>query len=61
MTIGERDKELIAAQMDEAASAAETDLAALDAEAVRAVRNWWKRHYLQAGHKRLGRVLVREG
>ena len=55
----ERDKELIIAKMDEAATAAEKELAGLDAEAVIAVREWWRKYYLQAGHKRLGRILVK--
>jgi predicted proteasome-type protease len=25
---------------------------------VRVVADWWKAHYLQAGHKRLGRKLL---
>ena len=55
----ERDKELIIAQMDEAAAEAEKELAGMDTEAVRSGREWWKKYYLQAGHKRLGRILVK--
>ena len=27
--------------------------------AVAAVADWWNRHYLKAGHKRLGRIMVK--
>jgi hypothetical protein len=48
-------------EMEAAAQRAATDLAALRAEhpqAVALIADWWKRHYLAAGHKRLGRVLL---
>jgi hypothetical protein len=48
-------------EMDVAAKSAADDLARLRAEhpeAVALMVDWWKRHYLAAGHKRLGRVLI---
>jgi len=44
--------------MDAAAEVAARELEKLDPAAVRAVADWWKAHYLQAGHKRLGRKLL---
>jgi hypothetical protein len=48
-------------EMDAAAQRAAEDLARLreeHREAVDLMVEWWKRHYLGAGHKRLGRVLL---
>lgn len=45
-------------EMDSAAKEAEQDLENLEAEAVKAMSDWWAKWYLKAGHKRLGRVLV---
>jgi hypothetical protein len=48
-------------EMDAAAKAAAADLERLRAEhpeAVAMMVEWWKRHYLGAGHKRLARVLL---
>lgn len=48
-------------EMDTAAKTASEDLARIRAEnpeAVALMVEWWKRHYLGAGHKRLGRVLL---
>ena len=45
--------------MDRAAEEAKKDLANVDQEAVQKVTEWWKKHYMKAGHKRLGRVLVK--
>lgn len=28
-------------------------------EAVEVIAKWWNRHFMKAGHKRLGRILVR--
>jgi len=45
--------------MDNAAAGAENDAAEnVPEEALNEVANWWKRHYLKAGHKRLARVLL---
>ena len=46
--------------MDEAAANAEEDLANIDDAAVKAVSEWWKKWYMQAGHKRLARILLRQ-
>jgi len=48
-------------EMDAAAQRAAEDLAKLreqHPEAVGLMVDWWKRHYLGAGHKRLARVLL---
>ncbi len=46
------------AQMDAAAEVAATELRSLDPNSVKLIANWFAKHYLKAGHKRLGRVLV---
>ena len=43
-------------EMDVAAKVAAAELKLVDTLAD--VQEWWKRHYLKAGHKRLGRVLL---
>lgn len=49
-------------EMDAAARKAKTELQSkLSTWKARDVAAWWKRHYMQAGHKRLGRVLVELG
>lgn len=45
-------------EMDAAAEIAAKELEKLDPQAVRWVADWWKSHYLAAGHKRLGRKLL---
>lgn len=45
---------------DKAAIEAQNDLANVDPVHVEAVAAWWKKWYLTAGHKRLGRILVKE-
>lgn len=47
-------------QMDEAAKQAEQEFKQLDQKAVEIVGNWWNKWYLKAGHKRLGRMLVKK-
>lgn len=47
------------AEMDAAAEEAERDLATLDQAAVEAVAEWWARWFMKAGHKRLGRIMVK--
>jgi hypothetical protein len=49
----------VLAKMDEAAEEAEKDLAALDQKAVEALAAWWLKWYMKAGHKRLGRIMVK--
>jgi hypothetical protein len=53
------DKGAVLAAMDVAAKEAEKDLATLDQAAVEAVAAWWSKWYMAAGHKRLGRLLVK--
>ena len=43
---------------DEAAAIAAEELKKLPAEHVKVVADWWAKHYMSAGHKRLGRLLV---
>lgn len=43
---------------DEAARIAAEELKTLPAEHVKLVADWWAKHYMSAGHKRLGRLLV---
>ncbi len=48
-------------EMEAAARRAAQDLATIrerHPDAVALMAEWWKRHYLAAGHKRLGRVLL---
>ncbi|MGA8857879.1 MAG: hypothetical protein WB643_12050 [Candidatus Bathyarchaeia archaeon] len=49
----------VLAKMDAAAEEAERDLASLDQEAVKALAVWWLKWYMTAGHKRLGRLLIK--
>jgi hypothetical protein len=49
----------VLAKMDAAAEEAERDLASLDQKAVEALAAWWLKWYMTAGHKRLGRLLVK--
>jgi hypothetical protein len=53
------DKDAVLAQMDAAAREAEKDLATLDQAAVQTVAVWWSKWYMKAGHKRLGRIMVK--
>lgn len=46
------------ADMDAAAKKAADDLSNLSPDCVKAVAQWWKDHYMKAGHKRLARVLL---
>ena len=43
---------------DEAAAIAAEELKTLPQEQVKIVADWWAKHYMSAGHKRLGRLLV---
>jgi hypothetical protein len=53
------DKGAVLAAMDAAAEDAEKDLSTLDQAAVQVLATWWLKWYLTAGHKRLGRLLVK--
>lgn len=47
------------AEMDQAAELARMELVAnIRKWSALDVADWWQRHYLKAGHRRLGRVLV---
>ena len=46
--------------MDAAAEEAKHELNQLNLEAIAEVAKWFKRWYMQAGHKRLGRILIQE-
>ena len=47
------------AEMDEAAKEAKADLGNCTSEkSVSEIAAWWKKWYMTAGHKRLGRILV---
>jgi hypothetical protein len=43
---------------DEAAAVAAEELKKLPQDQVKVVADWWAKHYMSAGHKRLGRLLV---
>lgn len=45
-------------EMDKAAEVAAKELEALPEDAVKTVSTWLRQHYLKAGYKRLGRVLL---
>ena len=47
-------------EMDGKQKEAEADLGLLPTESTRAVANWWKTWYMFAGHKRLGRTLLKQ-
>ena len=54
MAFTEADK----AKMDNAAADAQNDLVDMPDEALTIVANWFKKWYLTAGYKRLGRVIT---
>jgi len=53
------EKGTVLAEMDAAAREAERDLATIDQAAVETIAAWWLKWYMTAGHKRLGRLLVK--
>lgn len=53
------EKGTVLAEMDAAAREAEKDLATLDQAVVETIAAWWLKWYITAGHKRLGRLLVK--
>lgn len=59
MVQGERWEHLTPEQMDQFAADAQNDLVDVDPEAIEKVATWWKKWYKKAGHKRLGRVLIK--
>lgn len=46
-------------EMDKAAKEAEQELKAMDEKIIESITNWWFKWYLKAGHRRLGRMLVK--
>ena len=54
----EADKSLMMAEMDKAAQEAEKELKAMSQHITVPIARWWQKHYLKAGHKRLGRIMV---
>ena len=59
MAYEKKDPEQVARDMDAAAAEAQNDLVNVDQEAVEKVTAWWEKWYRKAGHKRLGRILVK--
>lgn len=53
------EKGTVLAEMDAAAQEAEKDLATLDQAAVQTIAVWWSKWFMKAGHKRLGRIMVK--
>jgi hypothetical protein len=53
------DKGTVLAEMDAAAKEAEKELATLDQAAVQTIAAWWSKWFMKAGHKRLGRIMVK--
>ena len=53
------DKGDLLAKMDAAAEEAEKDLETVDRAAIEVVAAWWLKWYMKAGHKRLGRIMVK--
>jgi len=56
--VTEADKSLMMAEMDKAAQEAEKELKAMSQHITVPIARWWQKHYLKAGHKRLGRIMV---
>lgn len=59
MAYEKKDPAVVAAEMDDAAIEAQNDLVNVDQEAIEKVRIWWEKWYRKAGHKRLGRILIK--
>jgi len=43
---------------DQEANIAESELEDIDEEALHTVANWWSKHFMVCGHKRLARILL---
>jgi hypothetical protein len=56
--VAEKEKTPEQLAMDTAADEADKELRSLPAQSVTEVANWWQKHYLKAGHKRLGQKLL---
>jgi len=46
-------------EMDEAANQAEEEIKQIPKENLKIVADWWRKWYGTAGHKRLGRLLLK--
>lgn len=55
----EDEKAQMIEDMDGAAKEAAKELAKLDPKAMAVVKDWYKKWYLKAGHKRLGRLIAK--
>lgn len=55
---GEKSKEQLMKEMDEAGAAADVELRAMPHKDSIPVARWFAAHYMKAGHKRLGRAIV---
>lgn len=44
--------------MDKAAELADEELKEISKDSVILVADWWKKHYLKSGHKRLAKILL---
>ena len=53
------EKGTVLAEMDAAAGEVEKDLKTIDQAAVETIAAWWLKWYMKAGHKRLGRIMVK--
>ena len=53
------EKGTVLAEMDAAAEEAERDLSTLNQATVERIAAWWLKWYMKAGHKRLGRIMVK--
>ena len=53
------EKGTVLAEMDAAAGEAEKDLKTIDQATVKTIAAWWLKWYMKAGHKRLGRIMVK--
>ncbi|MCX7757729.1 MAG: hypothetical protein N2166_05415 [candidate division WOR-3 bacterium] len=47
-------------EMDQAARQAEEELKQIDPQFIEPIAAWWFKWYLKAGHKRLGRILIKK-
>jgi len=54
----EAEKSNMMVEMDKAAQEAEKELKAMSQHMTVPIARWWQKHYLKAGHKRLGRIMV---
>jgi len=46
---------------EKAASSAEAELSEMPESVVKPISEWWLKYFMDAGHRRLGRILVQQG